>query len=353
MAPDIPRVRRFCMSCCAMLTFDMTLGEHAKVFFPPLPTLIVSSLIISLLWYIVGFRAGTPLLLFASVALFGQLHFLMAYTFGFRSVARWLKGTAPALALYGLLIFGTIYFYDLLFVFVFSFWGQMALWIYFLLHHTENMLFFWETLTTKSAPIFSRWGRRIFYTLLSAIPFVVLFSKARTDAGLPKPDSIWIFFAYVILGIGIAGFLLIQSMSMQKRGVLALVVLTTAALSFALQYSGLTFLFITLFIILWHFVIWHIFYIQKTWRKNDSHPSFYSGELPTAWYLRFVRYPTSGTGPFLATTLLFLAPILTYFFITFDGAATTLITNPFYGEYALFIWSIPHITFSFLPTPKG
>ena len=335
-----------------MLTKTMISSGNTR-FFSPLFTLLATSLLISIVWYGIGLRADAPLLLFASIALFGQLHFLMAYVFGFRSIARWLNGVAPALALYAILLLGTLHYYDSLFVFVFSFWGQMAIWIYFLLHHSENMLFFWETLGAQSAPIFSRWSRRIFCLLLSAIPFVMLFSKARTDAGIAKLDPAWMLSAHIFLAISITGFLFLQSISARERIKLALVALTTAVCSLALLYSGMTFLFITLFIILWHFVIWHIFYIQKTWQKSRTFSLFPSGGLPAPWYPRFIAYATSGTAPFLAVSLLFLAPMLVYFFATFHGAPATFIANPFYGEYALFIWSIPHITFSFLPTPRG
>lgn len=330
--------------------------QNTKSISLPLIWILGSSLLFSLVLYIFLYSHGVRAWVVLGTSLFAQHHFFLAYLFGLDSAARYMWGSRTlAIGVVIILISTTAFFYQTLLTIVSSFFGILAVLFYFYLHYYENILYFWE----KTAKVSRRSNRSpverlLFYgTLASATVFIFLphaknfgvkFENAAIHFTGIQPE---LYGASIALTVVL--FILLWIKSAQKKimtiSCAGIIVLTWGLAwfgSFFLDFLGLVYLHV-----LWHFSMWNAFYVWKLWDRSQSFSLF-----PKKIHFRglgFLHYARSGPAPFILFSILAAIPFVIYFALDYDRLRQTLLYHVFYGQFAMFIWAVPHITFSFLP----
>ncbi|MBI2054949.1 MAG: hypothetical protein HYT39_02520 [Candidatus Sungbacteria bacterium] len=344
------------------ITLSISQFDSAPVFYARrLQTFLISpffliisiSLLLTAAFYGLVFAWKGILGVILGTTLFAQTHFILGYAFAFNRLKERTRSSYTALGIYALFLGGTALLYPALQGLTMTFWGVMAILGYFFLHYYENILYFWDV--NFGPPVYSR---RPLYFLMSATAFLALLPFARLFgpqfAGAAISYQGVNNFAFLLSASAIIFFaaLLFRNSSYQKSGGMVMtaaalvgaIVITILIASYFLNFLGIAYL-----IVIWHFFMWHIFYFWKLWRRAPGlslWPSFIrEGRGPLNLFL---AYATSGVVPFTAATALVAAPILTYFMLSYDGARSTFLFNPFYGQFAMFVWAVPHITLSFV-----
>jgi len=332
-----------------------------KFFHLPFIWIMLASLAGAAIFYKSAFTMGKIRGVTLATTLFAQIHFLMAYTFGFNGLKRWVGNSFwLTLGIYALLISVPIVFYPYLLFSMSTFWGLMAFIGYFFLHFFENILYFWEisAVPFHTGKTLQGRERQLFYFFLSAMMFIVILPYAHAYGPAFRGATIRFFDigngVYLLAAsFVIFVFILLLYYSDQRKSILALCVGSTSFITsfIFLALRFLDFFSLLYFIILWHIFMWHIFYLWKVWKRTRYHLVPYEPS-PHQSFDRFLAYATSGPGPFLIITLLFAVPVVGYFLLNYDGSQQKLLFHPFYGQFAMLIWALPHITFSFLPIKK-
>jgi len=325
--------------------------------------IILSAMICATLFYLGATALGGRRGVILGTTLFAQVHFLMAYTFAFPGATAMLGGKrTAALGLYVILLGLPALFYSEMLAFVSTFMGIIVVVAYFLLHYYENILFFWDRAAASFPPTraLSGTSRTLLYVLLSAVSLFVLLPSAQAFG--PKFASAAIRFFYlpgaaygatvaVILGTAFAFYVRAE----RKKGALAAAAFSSLAVILLVVIASrfLDFLGILYFTVLLHFFMWHIFYLWKIARGFVAPHLTGSGDPVAAFPSKFLGFAVKTPATFLLATAFFALPIALYFAFDYDGLRSTFLYHPFYGQFALFIWAIPHITLSFLPIRRS
>lgn len=342
----------------------LTLGAAAQKMGASIPLpffwIMFVSMACAILFYIGAYSTfGWKGVIFGTT-LFAQVHFLMSYAFSFNNIKEKMRGSfAAGLGIYLLLIGLPIAFYSQLLTFVSAFWGLMMVMAYFLLHYYENIFYFWDTSAAPSSSTRTLGGyeRGVLYFILSTFAFLLLLPLAQSYGYKFRHAAVRYYGVEDIAYILTAALLVLLVSYFLYRGgfsttILKLLLVSTTAIAVLTLVASqfMNFLGILYFNIIWHLFMWHVFYVWKLWQRSAS-LSFFPTQpsvLPHRIFGRFLAYATSGPLPFLAVTMLFALPAVGYFAFDYDGSRQTFLFHPFYSQFAVYIWTIPHITLSFI-----
>ena len=280
-------------------------------------------------------------------SLFSIVHFSLAYLFAYRQFKRKMGDShIYALGALTMLLGITGIFFSSILGIISLFGGIIVVFFYFLLHFYENIFFFLERNNLLLWTVNNQNIRTPLFFFLSVFTLLVLLGSAKkygvegfrsaaiTYSGI---DLAWYFVLGIIL-IVTGTYLIFQSqypLGTLKNITLSVLIISICILVFN---SLFNFMEIVYFIILWHFFMWHVYYFWRLWNTKTS------GSATS-----LVAYARSGFLPFAGVTLLLAVPLLIYFALSYDGTRTMFLYHPLYGQFAMFIWSLPHFTFSFLP----
>lgn len=200
-------------------------------------------------------------------------------------------------------------------------------------------------------------GRRLFYFILAGATFITFLPIIQAQGSrfgavrirYSGFEEIVYIISFFILLILTSLFLYQSKHRFSALKILALALVGVGVLTFTAS-RFLTLIGILYFTPIWHFFLWHIFYVWKLWQRSRSIsplPSF-SVISPEQPLNKFLAYATSGPLPFLLISVLFAIPVVGYAALDYDGSIPSLFSHPFYGQFAMFIWAIPHITLSFV-----
>lgn len=313
---------------------------------------------LSVLFIDVFFRLGGMRAVILATGIYAQIHFIISYLFAFHNLKRWLQNSfLGAFFSYLLLIGGTFYFYRELVLFISAFWGFMAVAGFFLLHFYENTIFFSET-TAPQRPVLPSVERTALYFLLAAFSALLyLFYAPSYGQRFASVKIIfsgidtWMLAAAAGVVLFLAAFIFIRG---ANHALLAKIVIPYLAAISVLFFIGsyfLSFFGIVYFITVWHFFMWHVFYVWKLWKR---HPTFSPmpvshKDLPEGTLAGTLAYGTSGPVPFLILSGIVAIFLVGYFISDYRATTQAFFYNPVYGQFSMFVWSIPHIALSFLP----
>ena len=325
-----------------------------KKILSPFFVMLGSSFFCTVIYFTVSFYLGGERGIVFGTVLIAQVHFIFTYLFSFPNLKRNM-GLLRVILLYLVLIALPFLFYSRLFPFVQQYWVVAALFLYFLFHFYENLFFLWGATGSGSEPkgpdrilLFLLFG---VVNLLAILPSAELFGTRNFLRGaiIFSGISSGVYWVFIVFSLFIFCVLFFQRDSAYSKWIIgALGGTTIGTYLFSFVSPSLP----VFFQITWHIFMWLIFYTWKIWGRNPTFRLFSmpTGIIPKTYFAKFLVFISSGIVPFLGANSLLMGISFVYFWIDYDGSAARYFFHPFYGQFALFIWSFSHTTFSFFPT---